>query len=46
VSNGCRADFEVLPTTYYRGMIGQDVVVVENRTQRIIDIIRVLALAR
>jgi Ni/Co efflux regulator RcnB len=39
-SNGCRADFEVLPTTYYRGMIGPDVVVVENRTQRIIDVIR------
>lgn len=40
VSNGCRADFETLPTTYYRGRIGQDVVVVDNRTQRIVDVIR------
>jgi hypothetical protein len=40
VSHGCRADFEVLPVTYSRGLIGSDLVVVENRTQRILDVFR------
>ena len=42
ISQDFRADFETLPVTdsYYRGRVGQGVVVVENRTQRIVAVLR------
>jgi hypothetical protein len=39
VENGLRA----LPNGYSRGIIGQDVVIIQNRTRRIMDIIRDVA---
>lgn len=39
-------DLQALDSNYSRGMIGQDVVIVENRTQRIMDIVRDVTVRR